>query len=78
MITINFEDFDYMELRDPRKLYAYIEECLAKDGITYVFLDEIQHVKDFPDVVNSLFIKPNVDLYLTVRTPICFRVRLLL
>jgi predicted AAA+ superfamily ATPase len=65
VITINFEDFDNVELRDPRKLYAYIEECLTKDGITYVFFDEIQHVKDFPDVVNSLFIKPNVDLYLT-------------
>jgi predicted AAA+ superfamily ATPase len=65
VITINFEDFDNVELRDPRKLYAYIEECLAKDGITYIFFDEIQHVKDFPDVVNSLFIKPNVDLYLT-------------
>jgi predicted AAA+ superfamily ATPase len=65
VITINFEDFDNVELRDPRKLYAYIKESLAKDGMTYVFFDEIQHVKDFPDVVNSLFIKPNVDLYLT-------------
>jgi predicted AAA+ superfamily ATPase len=39
---------------------------MSDKGWYYIRLfDEIQHVKDFPDVVNSLFIKPNVDLYLT-------------
>jgi len=31
----------------------------------YIFFDEIQHVQDFPDVMNSLNLKPKVDLYLT-------------
>ncbi|WP_338934638.1 ATP-binding protein [Lactobacillus helveticus] len=33
--------------------------------MNYIFLDEIQHVHDFEKVVDSLFIKDNVDLYLT-------------
>ena len=31
----------------------------------YVFLDEVQHVPQFEKVVGSLFIKPNVDIYIT-------------
>ena len=33
--------------------------------MTYNFLDEIQHVEDFPKVVDSLYIKKNVDIYIT-------------
>jgi predicted AAA+ superfamily ATPase len=65
IIAINLEDFDFFELRDPRKLYDYIITRLIQDQISYVFLDEVQHVQEFPDVVNSLFIKKNIDLYLT-------------
>lgn len=65
LITINFEDFDFDELKDPAKLHAYVKERLVEGNMTYVFLDEIQHVRDFPKVVDSLYIKQNVDLYLT-------------
>lgn len=65
IISINFEDYDFYELRDPVKLYAYIKERLCSDGMTYIFLDEVQHVADFPRFVDSLYIKKNVDLYLT-------------
>ena len=33
--------------------------------MTYIFFDEIQHVTDFPDIINSLNLKPTVDLYVT-------------
>lgn len=33
--------------------------------MTYIFFDEIQHVEDFPDIINSLNLKPTVDLYIT-------------
>lgn len=62
---INFEDFDFFELRNPRKLYEYVKKRLSVVGMTYLFFDEIQHVKDFPDVINSLNIKSNTDIYLT-------------
>ena len=65
IISINFEDFDYEELTDPRKLYEYIKEKIISDKKMYIFLDEIQNVKDFHKVVDSLFIKKNIDLYLT-------------
>lgn len=65
MISINFEDYDFYDLREPRKLYDYIKERLDNEKQTYIFLDEIQHVKDFPNVVDSLFIKNNVDIYIT-------------
>lgn len=65
IIAINFEDYDYFELREPTKLYAYIKERIKPDEKTYIFLDEVQHVKDFPEVVDSLYIRKNVDLYLT-------------
>ncbi len=42
-----------LELRDPRKLYAYIKPLILQDRMTYIFFDEIQHVTDFPDIINS-------------------------
>lgn len=63
--TINFEDMNYEQYRDPHKLYQYLTECLLKDKMNYIFLVEIQHVKNFEKVVDSLFVKDNVDLYLT-------------
>lgn len=65
IIYLNFEDYDYYELRNPKKLYDYIKPQIQTDRMTYIFFDEIQHVKDFPDVVNSLNLKSTVDLYIT-------------
>lgn len=65
IISINFEDIDFEELTDYRRLYSYLKERLVPGKVTYIFLDEIQHVEDFPKVVDSLYIKKNVDVYIT-------------
>lgn len=65
IIVLNFEDLKYYDLRDFRKLYSYIEEQLVTTDKYYIFLDEVQHVSQFELVADSLFIKCNVDLYLT-------------
>ena len=65
IVYINFEDFDNYTLRDPHALYAHIKPLLRNDSMLYIFFDEIQHVREFPDVINSLNIKPLVDLYVT-------------
>lgn len=65
IVFINFEDYDYFSLRDPRNLYNYIKKLLSDTEMTYLFFDEIQHVKDFPDVINSLNLKRYTDIYLT-------------
>ena len=63
--SINFEDMDYEELTDYKKLYEYIKSKMIGDKKNYIFLDEIQHVDKFEKVVDSLFIKENTDLYIT-------------
>lgn len=65
IIAINFEDIDYEELTDYKKLYTYLKERLVKDKMTYIFLDEVHHINEFPKVVDSLYIKKNVDIYIT-------------
>ena len=65
IISINFEDIDYEELADYKKLYEYIKSKMIGDKKNYIFLDEIQHVDKFEKVVDSLFIKENTDLYIT-------------
>lgn len=65
IIYLNFEDYDYYELRNPKNLYAYIKPLIQADKMTYIFFDEIQHVSDFPDIINSLNLKSTVDLYIT-------------
>ena len=65
IVFINFEDYDYFSLRDPQNLYNYIKKLLSDTEMNYLFFDEIQHVKDFPDVINSLNLKPYTDIYLT-------------
>lgn len=63
--AVNLEDFDFYELRDPAKLHNYIKQRLCTDRMNYVFIDEVQHCTDFARVADSLYIKNNVDLYLT-------------
>lgn len=65
MININFENMKYDELRNSYKLYDYLESKIKDDKQYYIFLDEIQHVQNFERVVDSLFLKSNVDIYLT-------------
>lgn len=65
IVYLNFEDYDNFELRNPKNLYAYIKPLLIEDKMNYLFFDEIQHVQDFPDIINSLNLKSNVDIYIT-------------
>ena len=65
IIAINFENADYEELQDRKKLYEYLKSKLIKGKKTYIFLDEIQNVGEFEKTVDSLFINKDVDLYIT-------------
>ncbi|MCH5268579.1 MAG: ATP-binding protein [Lachnospiraceae bacterium] len=65
IIFINFEDFEFDKLRDAKTLYQYIKDNLDTVHMTYIFLDEVQNVKEFQRVVDSLFLKNNVDIYIT-------------
>lgn len=66
IIAVNLEDYSNYVLRDPMKLHEYIvERASASTEMTYVFIDEIQNVNDFPPMVGSLFLRKNLDLYIT-------------
>jgi hypothetical protein len=65
IVSVNFEELEYEELLDYKKLYAYLKERLVPGKPTYIFLDEIQKVPAFEKVVDSLYVKPDVDLYIT-------------
>lgn len=62
--AINFEDMSYSHLLDAESLYDYILKRL-NNNMNYIFLDEVQLVRDFQRVLDSLYIRKNVDLYVT-------------
>lgn len=65
IIKINFEEDENEILLDRKKLYNYVKEKLVPDRMNYVFFDEVQKVPEFELVCDSLYVKKNVDLYIT-------------
>ena len=65
IILINFEEMENVPLREKTALYQYIISKAQPNKMLYVFLDEIQVVHEFEEVVDSLFVKPNIDVYIT-------------
>ena len=66
IININFEFIEYEELKDYKKLNSYIKEKVKDKKLYYIFLDEIQNVDRFEDVVNSLRASlKNVSIFIT-------------
>ena len=65
IININLEDLKYGFIEDYTSLYNYINDNLKSNKKNYVFIDEIQKVNEFQKAVDSLYIKKNVDLYIT-------------
>ena len=64
IIHINLEDADY-DFENYKSLYDYINKKIDKTKQYYVFLDEVQNVPQFQKAVDSLYIKKNVDVYIT-------------
>lgn len=64
IILINLESLDY-DFKDYRELYNYIMSKINDDKKYYVFLDEIQNIEEFQKAVDGLYIKENIDIYIT-------------
>lgn len=65
IIRINLESIRYKNLREPEKLFEYLDNLIKKDERYYIFIDEIQLLDQFEDVVNGIKIDFNCDLYIT-------------
>lgn len=65
IININLEDRRNRSFRNPDALLQYIDSKIMDDSMHYVMIDEIQHVTEFEDVLNSYLGMNNVDVYVT-------------
>ena len=62
---MNFEDFDYEDYANPKKLHNYVKEKIKDDKKYYIFFDEIQNVNSWEKVVNSLRATKNTSIFIT-------------
>lgn len=64
-ININLEDFAFSHISDAARLHAEITSKLSATQKNYIFIDEIQEVKEFDKVIRSLILDPSCDVYVT-------------
>ena len=65
IISINLEEGDYADIETHKDLYNFVNEKVAADKKTYIFIDEVQRVTDFQKAVDSLYVKKSCDVYIT-------------
>lgn len=65
IIKVDLEDRRNIALRDPDALIHHIDSRMTDGHMYYILLDEVQHVADFEDVLNSYLKIDNADVYVT-------------
>ncbi len=65
IISINMEDLKYNFIKNYMDLYNFINENIKDNKKYYIFIDEVQKIDEFQRAVDSLYIKKNIDLYIT-------------
>ena len=65
VISLNFEDVAYDNLRSFQKLNAFLVQKIKDEKKYYIFLDEVQHVRQFEKVLSSLKATKNVSIFVT-------------
>ncbi len=62
---INLEEKENEKLKDVNELYDFLKSKLVVGKMNYIFIDEVQECANFQIAVDSLFVKDNVDIYIT-------------
>lgn len=65
IIKVDLEDYKNRAMRNPDRLYAYVEGRMADDGMYYILLDEVQMLDRFEEVLNGFLRMRNADVYAT-------------
>lgn len=65
IIRVDLEDRRNIALRNPDTLLAHIDSQMKDKEMYYILLDEVQHVPEFEDVLNSYLKIDNADVYVT-------------
>lgn len=64
IISCRFDSMEYEDMT-AKQIYTLLKEKLSPAGKTYLFLDEVQEIKGWEKIVNSLASDFDVDLYIT-------------
>ena len=64
-INIDMPDFRFLAEKSWKDVYDFIVEHLKNNVTNYVFIDEVQNVKEFEKLLGGLYVHPNIDLYVT-------------
>jgi len=64
IISYRFDSMEYEDMT-AKQMYAELKSKLCDNGRTYIFLDEMQEIKGWEKVVNTLASDFDVDLYVT-------------
>ena len=65
ILLINLEDMNNQSLLTYETLHEFITKRLDGENKTYVFLDEVQQCRNFERAVSSLYLRDDIDLYIT-------------
>jgi predicted AAA+ superfamily ATPase len=65
ILFINFESFNFADIKTGEQLYTYVKERIVPGKRQYILLDEIQEVTAWEKAVNSFMLDFDVDLYIT-------------
>ena len=65
IIEMAFDLYENIDYRDPKVFFPYVKEQIKDKKMYYVLLDEVQLLKEFEAVLNSLSRMKNVDVYVT-------------
>ena len=64
-IYINKEYHEFDDIYDHKDLVKFIEQKLHKSRRNYLFIDEIQEIRDFEKALSNYQSKDNLDIYIT-------------
>lgn len=65
ILVIDLEGMAKKQFRDPEYLLDWVEKQMKDDAQYYIIIDEVQRVNDFVDMLGSLAIIENADVYVT-------------
>ena len=65
ILIIDLEDRKQKAFKDPDYLLDWVDKQMEDDGQYYIIIDEVQKVEEFVDMLGSLVVKENADVYVS-------------
>lgn len=64
-INMDMPEFRFLAEKNWKEIYDYIIMRLKKNATNYVFIDEVQNIREFEKLLEGLYVHPDIDLYVT-------------